>query len=138
MGIFNSNSRNGRSAIATVIGSGSHIVGTVTCESSIRVEGRVRGSIEAKESIVIGETGYVEGDLVASEIVLAGELHGNATASRLVEIMSTGKMHGDATGPSIAVSEDAYVCGRCVTTTCETGVCADSSMVTEDNTKIED
>ena len=105
----------GRTPIATLIGNGSRIDGTVECDGTLRIDGKISGELQCRESVVIGETGYVEADISASVIVIAGELHGNATASELIELMPTGKLYGNATAPSIELSKGAFVCGRCET-----------------------
>jgi len=109
----------GRTPIATVIGAGSRIDGTVECDGALRIDGRLSGNLKCGETVTIGETGYVEADVAATLVVIAGELHGNATATELIELLPTGKLYGDATAPRIALSEGATVCGRCVTSPVE-------------------
>jgi len=105
----------GRTPIATVIGAGSRIDGTVECDGALRIDGKLSGSLKCGETVTIGETGYVEADVAATLVIIAGELHGDATAAELIELLPTGKLYGDATAPRIALSEGATVCGRCVT-----------------------
>jgi cytoskeletal protein CcmA (bactofilin family) len=104
-----------RTPIATLVGTGSRVDGTVECDGTLRVDGKITGSLQCRESVVIGETGYVEADISATVVIIAGELHGNATASEVVELMPTGKLYGNATAPSIEVSKGAFVSGRCET-----------------------
>jgi len=104
-----------RTPIATLVGSGSRIDGTVECDGTLRVDGKVSGDLQCRESVVIGETGYVEADISATVVVIAGELHGNATASEMIELMPTGKLYGNAAAPCIEVSKGAFVNGRCET-----------------------
>jgi cytoskeletal protein CcmA (bactofilin family) len=141
MGMFAQNSKSGKNGarrssapISTIIATGSVIDGTLNSEGAIRIDGRVCGGIEARDAVVIGETGFVEGDISAPEIAIAGELHGNAIASSLVELMPTGRLHGDATAPRIAMSEEAFVCGRCVTCSGEPGAQPLLSAMPEDGT----
>ena len=105
----------GQTPIATVIGSGSDFEGTLQCEGALRIDGKVRGSVNCGETIIIGETGYVEADLNATVVVIAGELHGNVHATEMVELLPSGKLYGDAVALRIALSEGAFVRGRCET-----------------------
>jgi len=109
----------GRTPIATLVGTGSRIDGTVECDGTVRVDGKVHGDMQCREAVIIGETGYIEADVTATVIVIAGELHGNASASESIELLPTGKLYGDAIAPSIALSKGAFVRGRCETTTQE-------------------
>ncbi len=111
----NETGRADRTPIATLVGTGSRVDGTVECDGTLRVDGKISGHLQCRESVVIGETGYVEADISATVIIIAGELHGSATASETIELMPTGKLYGDATAPSIEVSKGAFVSGRCET-----------------------
>jgi len=104
-----------RTPIATLVGSGSRIEGTVECDGTLRVDGKVSGDLQCRESVVIGETGYVEADISATVIVIAGELHGNATGSEMIELMPTGRLYGNAAAPCIEVSKGAFIHGKCET-----------------------
>ena len=107
--------RSDRTPIATLVGTGSRVDGKVECDGTLRVDGKITGDLQCRESVVIGETGYVEADIAATVVIIAGELHGNATASEMIELMPTGKLYGNATAPSIEVSKGAFVSGRCET-----------------------
>lgn len=80
----------------TLIGQSTTLEGTVDCETDLRIEGRIRGSIRCSRNITIGETGVVYADVEGVSIVIAGSLTGDVMASGSLVIESTGQLNGNA------------------------------------------
>ena len=99
----------------TLIGCHSEIHGTLKLKESVRIDGKVVGTIEAPHdvnlSVVIGPTAEVHGDVVASRIIVAGRVAGNIHAFERVEIMATAVVQGDVKYTSIAVEHGAKLLG---------------------------
>lgn len=52
-----------------------HIVGTLSAEGEMQIDGKVEGNVRAHKA-VIGATGVINGEIVAEEIVIRGEVNG--------------------------------------------------------------
>lgn len=97
----------------TCIGAGSHIVGTLNFEATVRIEGNVEGDISAQESIVIGDGAVVKAQLTADTIVVTGKVTGDLVARCRVEIRAPGELHGNITTPSLVIHDGVVFEGKC-------------------------
>ena len=100
------------SDVVSVIGPGMEIVGDVKSDGTIRVEGRVEGSVKAAKSVVIGRNGVVEGDVETQDVVVAGRVVGTITAASRVEMQATCRIEGDIRSRRIKLDEGGRVEGR--------------------------
>ena len=69
--------------IDTVIAEQCTLEGDLTAQNSIKLDGRIHGTLRCEGSAVIGETGLVKGDVYASDLLVLGRLEGNVHAGRL-------------------------------------------------------
>ena len=102
--------------VESVIGPGLSVKGDIHSSGSLRVDGKVEGSITAEGSVVVGENGVVKADVTADHIVVGGDVKGKVIGREKVEIVSPGRMRGDIhTKPSqLLISEGVVFEGRCV------------------------
>jgi Integral membrane protein CcmA involved in cell shape determination len=102
-----------RDSAQSYIGEGTTVEGKIVCEGSLRVDGKVKGEIEAKGIITVGEKGLIESNVKAGEVQIMGVINGNVISDRKVEIYSTGKLIGDVQTPKIAIEEGGILDGKC-------------------------
>ncbi len=96
----------------TVIGPQTEMEGKIISKASLRVDGKFKGDIEAKDTVIVGKTGYVEGNIKANKVVVIGEVVGNIICKESIEILSTGKFKGDLKlGGKISVEEGGILLG---------------------------
>lgn len=96
----------------SVVGPGMEVVGEIRCDGTVRIEGRVEGSIEASKSVVIGRDGNVAGDITTRDIVIAGSVAGTITGEGRVELQDTCRVEGNVHSPRIQLDEGGKVDGR--------------------------
>lgn len=99
--------------ISTFIGEDTHIDGTVTCRSSIRVDGTIVGGISAEGTVIISEKGQVQGNVIAENVVVAGIVDGNMQIKDKTNIEPTGEVYGDISTSRILVDEASVFQGKC-------------------------
>lgn len=80
--------RAGETAIS-IIGPGMRVVGDVSTDGTVRVEGRIEGTIRAGKGVVLGKEGEVHGDIVTQDAVIGGRVTGTLTAESRLELQST-------------------------------------------------
>jgi cytoskeletal protein CcmA (bactofilin family) len=78
----------------SLIGPGMVVVGNVSTEGEVRVEGRVQGTLSAGRSVFVGKEGEVLGDITAEAAVIGGRVHGSVTAERLT-LQATCEIEGE-------------------------------------------
>lgn len=100
------------SDVVSVIGPGMEIVGDIKCDGTVRVEGKVKGSIKATKSVVIGTGGRVAGDIETQDVVVAGTVDGTVVGASRVELQETCKVQGDIRSRRVKLDEGGRVEGR--------------------------
>jgi cytoskeletal protein CcmA (bactofilin family) len=92
---------------------GCRVSGKLNFEAAARIDGLIDGEINAKDSIVIGESAVVTAKISAASIILAGTVSGEITASQRIEIRPSAKVQGTLTTPKLVIHEGALFEGRC-------------------------
>ncbi len=92
---------------------GCKVSGKLNFEAAARIDGQIDGEINAKDSIVIGESAVVTAKINAASIILAGTVSGEITASQRIEIHPSAKVQGTLTTPKLVMHEGAVFEGRC-------------------------
>src|SRR5438034_4558630 len=78
----------------SIIGTGMRVVGDITAEGVVKIEGTVVGTVRAGRQVLVGKGGEVEGDVISREAIIGGEVRGSIRADERVEIQSTSVVHG--------------------------------------------
>lgn len=92
------------------------VTGDLETTGSIRIDGRLEGSVLKADSVVLGVGASISGDVHAREVVLGGSLKGNVHATERVELQSTAVVTGDVHTLSVLVQEGGIVNGRVLMT----------------------
>ncbi len=96
----------------STIGKSLLIKGEITGLGSIRIEGKVEGSIALpNDRVTVGRSGRVSANIAAQDIVVLGEVLGNCNASDHLDIRCEGSLYGDVVVSRISVEEGAYLTG---------------------------
>lgn len=99
--------------IDTIIGEKTVIQGTLYTEEVLRLDGTVKGQINSKSTVIVGEHGKVEGDVTAIGILVAGIVNGNLHIQEKTELTASGNVVGDIVTGSLVVEEGASFRGNC-------------------------
>lgn len=95
--------------IPSIIGSDVTIVGNVSSQGVMQLEGKIEGDINLNH-LTVGNDGCVEGTIVADEVILKGKVVGTIKA-RKVALEKTAKVHGDIQHEIISIEAGAVVEG---------------------------
>jgi cytoskeletal protein CcmA (bactofilin family) len=102
------------SAATTVIGSRLRIVGDVSGDEDLVVNGRLEGKIRVDRKVVVSAGAEVEGDVQARSVIIGGRVHGQVMATERAELLPTGRVQGNVHAPRIVMAEGAQIQGRVV------------------------
>lgn len=97
----------------TVIGNEAYFQGTLTAKGSLRIDGRVDGSIVDAKIVTVGKSGKVKGDISCEVCYVCGEVNGNITALDHIEALSGCRVDGDLRSARIMLEEGAMFNGNC-------------------------
>jgi len=95
------------------LGRGSRIEGVLTFQGSVRIDGHVEGQIEAKDTVVIGDSATIVAQIVAATIIIKGNVTGDLSASKRVELRSPGRLLGNIVTPSLVIQDGVVFEGHC-------------------------
>jgi cytoskeletal protein CcmA (bactofilin family) len=105
------NDRSGE--LNTVIGKGSVIEGLLTVQSSLRVDGRVQGQVQASDSLVVGKDGEIEGEIKARNAIIGGRVKNRILATGKVVLEAHAVVHGEVKTGKLVIDEGAVFDGNC-------------------------
>lgn len=114
--MFNRDGKRKEGEVVGYIGKGVEINGRLSFESTVRIDGTVKGEIETSGTLIIGDSGCVEGTIRAGSAIITGEVRGIVEASKRVELKSPCKLYGDIKTPSLMIGEGAIFEGNCTMT----------------------
>ena len=105
----------GRGAIpeddeSSVIGDAARIVGNLTSEGEIEVQGTVQGNIRSRR-VIVGEGAKVHGEIVAEAVSIQGSVEGPVVATS-VAVAKTARVIGSITHKELEIEPGAYLEGR--------------------------
>jgi len=104
--------------IDTVIGAGTTIDGDLTFAGGLRLDGRVRGNVQADEGtssmLVISEKGAVEGEVRVGHLIVNGTISGPVRAGDLLELQAQARIYGEVYYAALEMQQGAVVEGRLV------------------------
>jgi cytoskeletal protein CcmA (bactofilin family) len=97
----------------TLIGNEAYFQGTLTAKGSLKIDGRVDGSVVDAKIVTVGKSGKIKGDISCEVCYLCGEVKGNITALDHIEAMNGCRVEGDLRAPKIMVEDGAIFNGNC-------------------------
>ena len=97
--------------VISIIGPGMHIVGDCDTTDTIRIEGRVEGSVRAEKAVVIGKGGRVHGDIQTQDAVIAGMVKGALDVDSRLELQATCVIDGEIRATRLKLDEGGVVNG---------------------------
>jgi cytoskeletal protein CcmA (bactofilin family) len=90
------------------------IAGDLSTDGTVRVDGRVEGTLHRTNTMIIGAGASVIGNVEARQVVIGGELTGNLVVSGRVEVQKSGTVRGDIRAAAVLLEEGGTVHGHVV------------------------
>lgn len=97
----------------TIIGKGSFFEGKLKVQSTLRVDGKIKGSITTSDSLVIGKEGDVDGDISVRNAIIGGKLKGKLNAEGKVVLEAHSIFQGELKTTKLVIDEGAIFEGNC-------------------------
>ena len=102
---------NGNSA--TLISAGTTLMGDVTSDNDLRIDGTIRGNVYSTSKIIIGATGFVEGNIDGQQADITGKVQGNITVKELLQLKGQCNVQGNITAEKLQIEPTASFNGQC-------------------------
>lgn len=105
--------------IDSLIGVGTQIEGNIRFTGGLRIDGEVKGSVEAAEgasssTLVLSEQARIEGSVTVAHLVSNGTVVGSVTVGESLELQSRARIVGDVDYTVIEMHQGAVIEGRLV------------------------
>ena len=94
------------------IAEGTVLEGSVNSARSIRVDGRVKGSVVCAGRVVVGKTGVIEGEIECDSADIEGTLNSTIKVNGMLELRPTAILNGEIRVSKISVDPGAQLNGN--------------------------
>ena len=98
-------------AALSIISAGMRITGDIETNGTIKIDGRIEGSITGARQMMLGRNGAIHGNVHAGEVVVGGLVDGGIIADERLELQGSAVVTGDIETRSIVVLEGARING---------------------------
>lgn len=85
------------------------MLGNISAENDIRIEGVIQGNVSTSKKIVVGKTGQIFGNVEASHLHVLGKIIGEIYIFDLVKIGSSAVVEGSIISRNIQIEPGAIV-----------------------------
>lgn len=92
---------------------GTEIVGDIKTNGDLRIDGVVKGTIEATGKLVVGEQGLVEGEITCANATISGTIKGTMQVDDLLTMHKNSRVQGDILTGKLSVEPGAEFTGKC-------------------------
>ena len=96
-----------------IIAQGTKIVGTITTNSDIRIDGELEGDLVCKGKIVIGQQGNIKGNVECANAEVMGNINGKMVVSGTLSLKATSKIWGQIKTKILSIEPEAQFTGSC-------------------------
>ncbi len=94
------------------IAEGTIIEGSINSTKSIRIDGKVKGSVFCAGRVVVGKTGFIEGEVECDSADVEGTLNSTVKVKGLLELKSTAIVNGTSQVGKLKVDPGAEINGK--------------------------
>ncbi len=112
-------------AIDTLIGSGAEFKGNIAFSGGLRIDGKVRGNITARDTasgtLILGEHAEVCGKITAPYVIVNGTVNGDVHCTARIQLQSNARISGDVYYQLMGIAGGATVDGNLLHYGTETG-----------------
>ena len=103
--------RKSRPSPLTIISPDVHVVGNITSNGEIQLDGIVEGDVKGV-ILCIGHTGSVSGSITAESTLVRGKVSGQIT-SKVVTLTASARVSGDVIHETLTIEAGARLEGHC-------------------------
>ena len=98
----------------TIVGTGARLEGNVVSAGSLRIDGQVKGQINADGDVTLSPQSQVDADIRAQNVSVAGKFKGNVIVKGKAHLARGGRIDGNITSKTLVVEEGGIFHGQSV------------------------
>ena len=98
----------------TIVGTGARLEGNVVSAGNLRIDGQVKGQINADGDVVLSPQSQVEADIRSQNVSVAGRFKGNILVKGKAHLARGGRIDGNITSKTLVVEEGGVFHGQSI------------------------
>ena len=98
----------------TIVGAGARLEGNVVSAGNLRIDGQVKGQINAEGDVALSPQSQVEADIRAQNVSIAGRFKGSVQAKGKAHLARGGRIDGNITSKTLVVEEGGIFHGQSI------------------------
>jgi cytoskeletal protein CcmA (bactofilin family) len=98
----------------TIVGAGARLEGNVVSAGNLRIDGQVKGQINAEGDVSLSPQSQVEADIRAQNVSIAGRFRGSIQVKGKAHLARGGRIDGDITSKTLVVEEGGVFHGQSI------------------------
>src|SRR4029079_18582723 len=98
---------NASSERMSVFGPTLRFKGELKAQEDIKIEGRIEGTIEHQQRVIVGAKGEVVAKVNAATIDVDGRVQGDMNAKKAIKVSQSAVVRGNLRAPSVSITEGA-------------------------------
>ena len=98
----------------TIVGAGARLEGNVVSAGNLRIDGQVKGQINAEGDVALSPQSQVEADIRAQNVSIAGRFKGSINVKGKAHLARGGRIDGDITSKTLVVEEGGVFHGQSI------------------------
>ena len=96
-----------------IIAQDTKIVGSITTNSDIRIDGELEGDLICKGKIVVGQQGNIKGNVDCTNAEVMGNINGKIIVNGTLSLKATSKIWGQIKTKILSIEPEAQFNGSC-------------------------
>ena len=97
-----------------VLGKTTNFTGILKFDTTLRIQGSFRGTIEAVGDLIVDKDAVVDADhIMVSSLTVYGHISGTVQALDKIDMMSGAKVHGDVSAARLRIADGVLFDGKC-------------------------
>jgi cytoskeletal protein CcmA (bactofilin family) len=113
-GIDRTEARMADNGEVTIVGAGARLEGNVVSAGNLRIDGQVKGQINAEGDVALSPQSQVEADIRAQNVSVAGRFTGNIQVKGKAHLARGGRIDGNITSKTLVVEEGGVFHGQSI------------------------
>lgn len=99
--------------VVNKITTGTSITGDIISNGDIRIDGILKGNLNTKGKVVVGNEGVINGEIECKNADISGKVEGKIKVSELLSLSKSAKITGEITTNRLAIEPGAIFSGTC-------------------------
>lgn len=94
------------------VGAGTFLEGLIETRGSLRIDGKVKGTVKCSDRVTIGATGEVVGEIHAKNAVIGGKVEGDVNVEQKLILEKSSSLNGNLSTGKLVIDDGAHFNGK--------------------------